>query len=152
MALSQTSNIRGGNKKLDSESGLNYFCQRYYDPQIGGFTQLDPQGSPASSPYAYCFNNPLKFTDPTGAVTAGYHAPYRRQSAHYRTNSSGYWYPGHLPLVRHTKEEDMWHEQVMMYFTADICFNGFGFNWFLMLEDVDPYLFAGPVHEIVPHG
>ncbi|MGD8978493.1 MAG: RHS repeat-associated core domain-containing protein, partial [candidate division WOR-3 bacterium] len=53
-------------KEFDSEIGLNYFCQRYYDPQIGRFTSLDPQDSPASSPYAYCANNPLRFTDPTG--------------------------------------------------------------------------------------
>ena len=53
-------------KEYDSEMGLNYFCQRYYDPEIGRFMALDPQGSPASSPYAYCSNNPLIFSDPTG--------------------------------------------------------------------------------------
>jgi RHS repeat-associated protein len=56
-------------KEWDAEMNLNYFCQRYYDPEIGRFMPLDPQGSAASSPYAYCANNPLIFTDPTGAVT-----------------------------------------------------------------------------------
>ena len=28
-------------KEFDSEMGLNYFCQRYYDPEIGRFTTLD---------------------------------------------------------------------------------------------------------------
>ncbi|GAJ16609.1 unnamed protein product, partial [marine sediment metagenome] len=36
---------------FDSEMGLNYFCQRYYDPEIGRFTTLDPQNSPTASPY-----------------------------------------------------------------------------------------------------
>lgn len=53
-------------KEFDSEMGLNYFCQRYYDPEIGRFTTLDPQNSPTASPYAYCANCPLVFIDPTG--------------------------------------------------------------------------------------
>ncbi|GAH72161.1 unnamed protein product [marine sediment metagenome] len=53
-------------KEFDSEMGLNYFCQRYYDPEIGRFTTLDPQNSPTASPYAYCANCPLVFVDPTG--------------------------------------------------------------------------------------
>ncbi len=52
-------------KELD-ENNLNYFCQRYYEAEIGRFLRLDPENSPASSPYAYCVNNPLRFTDPTG--------------------------------------------------------------------------------------
>ena len=44
-----------------------YFCQRYYDPQIGRFITLDPvDDKKGTSPYAYCDNNPLKFNDPTG--------------------------------------------------------------------------------------
>jgi RHS repeat-associated protein len=53
-------------KEYDSEMELNYMCQRYYDPQIGRFTQLDLRDNPAASPYAYCANNPLKYTDPAG--------------------------------------------------------------------------------------
>jgi RHS repeat-associated protein len=55
-------------KEWDAEMDLNYFCQRYYDPEIGRFMALDPIRRSASSPYAYCANNPLKFIDPTGAV------------------------------------------------------------------------------------
>ena len=60
---SQMQELRNKIKKFDSEMGLNYFCQRYYDPEIGRFMELDPQDSPALSPYAYCANNPLIATD-----------------------------------------------------------------------------------------
>ena len=40
----------------------------WYDPQLGIFGRVDPLASkmPAWSPYSYAFNNPLRFTDPTG--------------------------------------------------------------------------------------
>jgi RHS repeat-associated protein len=58
-------------KEFDSEMGLNYFCQRYYDPEIGRFMELDPFNGYAKIPqslnrYAYCMNNPLKYVDPSG--------------------------------------------------------------------------------------
>ena len=37
----------------------------YYDPYIGRFTQRDPIGDGVNW-YAYTYNNPLKFIDPTG--------------------------------------------------------------------------------------
>jgi len=58
-------------KEWDSEMGLNYFCQRYYDPEIGRFITLDPFGGYIELPqtqnrYAYCMANPLKYIDPLG--------------------------------------------------------------------------------------
>ncbi len=53
-------------KELD-ETGLNYFCLRYYDTQIGRFITLDPINKPTVSSYEYCYNNPLRYTDPSGA-------------------------------------------------------------------------------------
>jgi RHS repeat-associated protein len=53
-------------KEYDSEMGLNYFCQRYYDPQIGRFMTRDLIQQPVYSTYAYCVNNPLKYIDPLG--------------------------------------------------------------------------------------
>jgi RHS repeat-associated protein len=53
-------------KEYDSEMGLNYFCQRYYDPQIGRFMTRDLIQQPVYSTYAYCVNNPLKYVDPLG--------------------------------------------------------------------------------------
>jgi len=49
-------------KEFDEEMGLNYFCQRYYDPEIGRFMTQDLIQMPSYSTYAYCFNNPLKFS------------------------------------------------------------------------------------------
>jgi RHS repeat-associated protein len=57
-------------KRLDS-TGLYYYGARYYDPGIGGFISPDTASPDLSIPqsfnkYAYCFNNPLKYNDPTG--------------------------------------------------------------------------------------
>jgi RHS repeat-associated protein len=55
----------------DSPTGLVYLSARYYDPALGRFYALDPELGKVSSPqtmnrYAYCGNNPIIFTDPTG--------------------------------------------------------------------------------------
>ena len=41
---------------------------RYYDPSIGRFLSVDPltEKYPGWGPYAYVFDNPLKFVDPDG--------------------------------------------------------------------------------------
>ncbi|NLZ06484.1 MAG: hypothetical protein GXY19_15055 [Phycisphaerae bacterium] len=46
-------------------------ADRYYDPELARFLQPDstvpdPEFSQAYNRYAYVYNNPLKFTDPTG--------------------------------------------------------------------------------------
>jgi RHS repeat-associated protein len=56
---------------LDGETGLYYFNARYYDPELGRFTQPDSRiadlGNPQSyNKYTYCVNNPLRYTDPDG--------------------------------------------------------------------------------------
>jgi RHS repeat-associated protein len=56
---------------LDDATGLYYYNARYYDPQLGRFTQPDDTIPDFSDPqsynrYAYCVNNPLRFTDPSG--------------------------------------------------------------------------------------
>ncbi|MEO0107363.1 MAG: RHS repeat-associated core domain-containing protein [candidate division WOR-3 bacterium] len=70
--LAGSGNVHGfTGKELDSETGLNYFCLRYYDSQIGRFITLDSFGGYIELPqtqnrYAYCINNPLKYIDPLG--------------------------------------------------------------------------------------
>lgn len=53
-------------KELDEETGMYYFEARYYAPPM--FTSRDPhfEKYPNFSPYTYCYNNPLKYVDPTG--------------------------------------------------------------------------------------
>jgi len=63
----------------DTESGLDYFGARYYDPFVGRFLSFDPESfaggvtfgrSPADGQYvdgyAYARNRPTVLTDPTG--------------------------------------------------------------------------------------
>ncbi len=48
--------------------GLYDYGARWYDPAIARWTSVDPLASSMASwsPYNYVFNNPLKYTDPTG--------------------------------------------------------------------------------------
>jgi RHS repeat-associated protein len=66
--------IAGG--ELDAETGLDYFGARCFSSAQGRFTSPDPMMASAkvSNPqswnrYTYGFNNPLRFTDPTGMYT-----------------------------------------------------------------------------------
>ncbi|WP_228486487.1 RHS repeat-associated core domain-containing protein [Paludibaculum fermentans] len=60
-------------KERDAETGLDYFGARYFSGAQGRFTSPDPimASAKVSNPqswnrYSYAFNNPLRFTDPTG--------------------------------------------------------------------------------------
>ncbi len=55
----------------DGETGLHYYNARYYNPDIRRFTQPDSLIQEVHNPqnlnrYSYVWNNPLKYTDPTG--------------------------------------------------------------------------------------
>ena len=56
---------------FDDETGLYYCGARFYDPELGRFTQADTLVQSPFSPqtlnrYSYCANNPLNRIDPTG--------------------------------------------------------------------------------------
>ena len=56
---------------FDEETGLYYYNARYYDAELGRFTQPDtivpdPTDSQQFNRYTYVDNNPLKYTDPSG--------------------------------------------------------------------------------------
>lgn len=51
------------------ETGLVYMRARYYSPSVGRFVSRDPAGMAGGlNAYAYCGNNPLNCTDPTGML------------------------------------------------------------------------------------
>ncbi|WP_330924931.1 RHS repeat-associated core domain-containing protein [Candidatus Sororendozoicomonas aggregata] len=54
-------------------TGLVYYRNRYYDPQIGRFTQLDPKGFiDGVNRYAYVMNSPVNYVDPWGLAADSY--------------------------------------------------------------------------------
>ena len=57
-------------KELDTKCGLNWYDYgaRHYDAVLGRWHSVDPLAEKmgAWSPYAYCFNNPVKFVDVDG--------------------------------------------------------------------------------------
>jgi len=64
-------NYKFTGKELDPSTGLYYYGARYYDPELGRFTQADtivpnPFSPQTLNRYTYCNNNPLKYVDPSG--------------------------------------------------------------------------------------
>ena len=56
---------------LDGPAGLYHYGARWYDPALGRFIQADTIVPEAGNPmawdrYAYAYNNPVLFIDPTG--------------------------------------------------------------------------------------
>jgi RHS repeat-associated protein len=57
-------------QRLDA-TGLYYYGARYYDATIGRFISADtivpnPANPQSLNRYSYCYNNPLRYVDPTG--------------------------------------------------------------------------------------
>ena len=59
-------------KELDTKKGLNWYDYgaRHYDAALGRWFVVDPLAEKmyAWSPYAYCFNNPMKYVDEKGEI------------------------------------------------------------------------------------
>lgn len=57
---------------FDKETGLYYLNSRYYDPYTGRFISpdsyqyLEPDAHAGLNLYAYCYNNPVMYIDPSG--------------------------------------------------------------------------------------
>jgi RHS repeat-associated protein len=59
-------------KEANTHAGVNLFDYgaRMYDPAIGRWFVSDPlaEAAPGWTPYRYGFNNPMRYTDPTGMI------------------------------------------------------------------------------------
>jgi RHS repeat-associated protein len=55
-------------KEKDDETGYSYFGARYYNSDISVWLSVDPMSDkhPDYTPYAYVYNNPMKYIDPFG--------------------------------------------------------------------------------------
>ena len=57
-------------KELDTKKGLNWYDYgaRHYDATLGRWLVVDPLAEKmySWSPYAYCYNNPMRYIDPNG--------------------------------------------------------------------------------------
>lgn len=62
-------------QQLDEETGLYYYNARYYDPELGRFTQPDTIVPSPSNPqtlnrYTYADNSPFVYVDPSGHIVS----------------------------------------------------------------------------------
>jgi RHS repeat-associated protein len=83
------------NGHTDTGSGLVQLGARAYDPASGAFTEPDPVLDPTNPAqmhgvYAYAWNNPLTFTDPTGTEPYPHHAKGASISASKNYKPYGY--------------------------------------------------------------
>jgi len=64
--------LYNGKELVGADFGLNWYHYgaRWYDPQIGRWTTMDPADE-FHSPYVYVHNDPINFTDPDGSDENG---------------------------------------------------------------------------------
>ena len=55
-------------KEFDEETGMYYYGARYYEPKLSLWMSTDPLQEKYEniSPYIYCANSPIRYTDPKG--------------------------------------------------------------------------------------
>ncbi|MFC2143290.1 RHS repeat-associated core domain-containing protein [Candidatus Aenigmatarchaeota archaeon] len=89
----------------EQDDDLYYYGARYYDPNTARFISIDPIFRPATSPYAYAANNPIKFVDPTGKNWEINHNRVRNPED----------YPSDRPYASTATEQDIRNLQYFRY-------------------------------------
>ncbi|NNV53860.1 DUF6443 domain-containing protein [Limnovirga soli] len=97
------------NKEFTDNGGLELydFGKRMQDPQLGRWCVLDPKADllEISSPYVYCYNNPITYTDPDGelAIFINGRASGGTNPINYEQSlSHPYWSQAILDAVSHS--------------------------------------------------
>ena len=91
------------NNEFGDGSGLEAydFGKRMQDPQIGRWWVLDPKADllEMSSPYAFCYNNPIAYKDPDGELAILINGKVASES---ERGSSSYWDEGVISAIEHS--------------------------------------------------
>lgn len=77
------------------QTGLYYYGARYYNPKTSLWLSVDPlaEKMPSWSPYAYTYNNPVRFVDPTGMIAEDCpNCPKPEKADEARYGSDGKYY------------------------------------------------------------
>jgi len=93
-SVSAGNDLRFGGKLYMARFVAYDFFARYYDPKIGRFYGLDPITKASESPYVYCYNNPLSYSDPYGMNPPGTPPPEGYPPEHW-PKVDDYWRHDH---------------------------------------------------------
>jgi len=106
-------------KQYDRDVQLYYFGARWYSPEIGKFITVDPIQD-GTNWYAYCYNNPLRFIDPSGlkvySADDETHFSLFAPNVHFKTAEEAQKFDD----VMHETISKMSEEERLEYFEAKI--------------------------------
>ncbi|NCI45661.1 DUF6443 domain-containing protein [Sediminibacterium soli] len=89
------------NKEFSDGSGLELYDygKRMGDPQLGRWWVLDPKADllEMSTPYAFCYNNPIIYTDPDGELAILING---RVTAESQRGNASYWDRGVIEAIK----------------------------------------------------
>jgi RHS repeat-associated protein len=99
---------RRAKPRQNAEVGRGFFGARYYNSHISVWLSVDPIIKPFESPYVYCFNNPVRFIDPTG-MDSDPIEKFNRKKEKYESKG-GHWRGRNLTryLNKHQDELNMY--------------------------------------------
>ncbi|MDR1876023.1 MAG: RHS repeat-associated core domain-containing protein [Flavobacteriaceae bacterium] len=81
-------------KEMDDETGLYYFSSRYFDSKLSLFYSVDAAAEMTMTPYQFSYQNPVKYTDPTGMVPEeeDYKEPPIKKIPYFKDDTGQYFW------------------------------------------------------------